>query len=408
MIHPQEEFQHVKSPSKFAYIDILRGAAILGVVAVHSSQHIKNLNILVAWIFNFGQLGVQLFFVASALTLCLSSAQRHERSPGNFYVRRFFRIAPLFYLAIPFYFIWRVCTHYYSLGVMGIPENYSIRGVVETVFFVHGFDPRNFNFVVPGGWSIAAEMSFYAIFPLLYVLQSKYQKLKFVAFAAAIFLICLLANNFLIYSVQPILIEKGFIQKFVLQYDFLSSSILNQINIFLIGIICYQYTCNGSYAVKYRNQLVILALPLLVLSCYLLNSKSYIHTPFTGLLYPVLAATAFGLISIKLSTVQTFPAFFSQYLIRIGQVSFSMYILHFFVLDIFAFIIEKVLYNFIAIPELRLLILYATALIVTFSLSKLTYKHIEKPGINAGNNLIVKLDKKRQQTPRPTQQKRVG
>ena len=39
-----------------------------------------------------------MFFVASALTLCLSMRERREAGPWNFYVRRFFRIAPLFYL----------------------------------------------------------------------------------------------------------------------------------------------------------------------------------------------------------------------------------------------------------------------------------------------------------------------
>ena len=47
--------------------------------------------------------GVELFFVVSALTLCLSSAARSNREALptlNFYIRRFFRIAPMFYIAI--------------------------------------------------------------------------------------------------------------------------------------------------------------------------------------------------------------------------------------------------------------------------------------------------------------------
>ena len=89
---------------KLQYIDILRGIAILGVIAVHSGQQIENLFPIVRSISNYGQLGVQLFFVASALTLCLSMSERNEKSPFNFYVRRFFRIAPIYYLAIIFYF----------------------------------------------------------------------------------------------------------------------------------------------------------------------------------------------------------------------------------------------------------------------------------------------------------------
>ncbi len=219
----QQELVRTKKLNKYSYIDILRGIAMLGVVAVHSSQQVKSLNTTVAWIFNFGQTGVQLFFVASAISLCLSSTQRNEKSSIYFFTRRFFRVAPLFYLAIIFYFLWRVCIEYYKLGVVVIPDNYSICAVIETIFFVHGFDPKNFNYVVPGGWSIGVEMSFYAIFPILFFIQSKYKKSKFIIFSAFIFLVCLLIKNFLIYDAQPIFIEKGYIKEFALDYGFFRS-----------------------------------------------------------------------------------------------------------------------------------------------------------------------------------------
>jgi peptidoglycan/LPS O-acetylase OafA/YrhL len=38
---------------------------------------------------------------------------------------------------------------------------------VATALFVHGFHPQSINSVAPGGWSIAIEMTFYAVFPLL-------------------------------------------------------------------------------------------------------------------------------------------------------------------------------------------------------------------------------------------------
>ena len=92
--------QLTNSLSKFEYIDLLRGLAILGVIAVHSQEQIPTLFQLTSSIFNYGQLGVQLFFVASALTLCLSMTERKEATPVNFYIRRFFRIAPLYYFGI--------------------------------------------------------------------------------------------------------------------------------------------------------------------------------------------------------------------------------------------------------------------------------------------------------------------
>jgi len=393
MTHTQQELVQPTRLHKYSYIDILRGIAILGVVAVHSSQHVKDLNTIVDWIFNYGQTGVQLFFVASAITLCLSSTQRNEKSSINFYIRRFFRIAPLFYLAIPFYFLWRVCVEYYKFGVIGIPNNYSIHGVIETIFFVHGFDPKNFNFVVPGGWSIAAEMSFYAIFPILFFIQSKYKSKKFITFSVSVLLLCLIIKNFLIYDVQPIFIEKGYIKKFAVEYDFLNDFMLNQISVFSIGIICYQYIYSKNKFSAHKKRITPLAIPLIIVSCFLLNSQSYTRTPFTGLIYPALLAMAFALITIKLSTVNEFTGSISKILIEVGKVSFSMYLIHFFILDVVHFFFYKTINNFVQTPEIQLFLMYTTVLVLTFFISKFTYKHIEKKGIDVGNNLIARLNK---------------
>jgi peptidoglycan/LPS O-acetylase OafA/YrhL len=158
---------------KYEYIDLLRGIAILGVIAVHSHQGIVGLNPITSAAFNYGQMGVQLFFVASALTLCLSMSERREAYPINFYIRRFFRIAPAYYLAIPLYFVWRTIMRSYSTGSFEIPQEYSVEGVLQNLFFVHGFFPNNYNFVVPGGWSISTEMVFYVIFPVFFIIQAR-------------------------------------------------------------------------------------------------------------------------------------------------------------------------------------------------------------------------------------------
>jgi peptidoglycan/LPS O-acetylase OafA/YrhL len=91
---------------RYSYIDSLRGFAIIGVLIAHTGLYgnvaypslLRNLAEI-----DVGPRGVQLFYVVSAFTLCVSFSKRRniEKHPiRNFYVRRFFRIAPLFYLAI--------------------------------------------------------------------------------------------------------------------------------------------------------------------------------------------------------------------------------------------------------------------------------------------------------------------
>src|SRR5262245_32766165 len=77
---------------RYAYIDALRGYAILGVISVHTSGAVPHLGGRLRDLATSGQYGVHLFFVVSALTLVMSW---HARSDGTyrFYIRRLFRIA---------------------------------------------------------------------------------------------------------------------------------------------------------------------------------------------------------------------------------------------------------------------------------------------------------------------------
>ena len=84
---------------RLLYIDALRGFAILGVIVVHvagafpAPSHV--LNVILA---NGGR-GVQLFFVVSAFTLFHSLDSKTAGAAGlfRFFVRRYFRVAPLYY-----------------------------------------------------------------------------------------------------------------------------------------------------------------------------------------------------------------------------------------------------------------------------------------------------------------------
>jgi len=72
-----------KHPRHFGYIDALRGIAILGVMAVHCSQCIPEHPGVFRGVINEGARGVQLFFVASALTLTMSWSVMPQRECPN-------------------------------------------------------------------------------------------------------------------------------------------------------------------------------------------------------------------------------------------------------------------------------------------------------------------------------------
>jgi exopolysaccharide production protein ExoZ len=145
--------------ARLEYIDGLRGYAILMVMAVHASLRVPRLEWPLADIMTQGARGVQLFFTVSALTLMMSWHRRRD-GIAPFYLRRLFRIAPMFWLAMVAFIV--------LLGTaprFGAPFGVGWMQVTTTLTFTHGFRPDTIESIVPGGWSIAVEMTFYALFP---------------------------------------------------------------------------------------------------------------------------------------------------------------------------------------------------------------------------------------------------
>jgi peptidoglycan/LPS O-acetylase OafA/YrhL len=119
-------------------------------------------------VLSFGQYGVQLFFVISALT-CVLTLQRAQRI-SEWYIRRATRIAVVYYFGLLFYF--PIFTVEAALGVKD-PSFSDPWNILANVLFVHGWVPTANNNVVPGGWSIAVEMTFYAVAPIVVALLAK-------------------------------------------------------------------------------------------------------------------------------------------------------------------------------------------------------------------------------------------
>ena len=140
------------------WIDALRGLAILMVLANHVALVVPGLSAPLLALARFGQMGVQLFFVASAFTLCLSWQHRRadEQQPvRRFLLRRLFRIAPLYWLGVALF----AMLHLVQTGAVGsggeVPYSpYTTTNITANLFFVHGFMPAAQNSIVPGGWSI--------------------------------------------------------------------------------------------------------------------------------------------------------------------------------------------------------------------------------------------------------------
>ena len=129
-----------QSETRVVWLDALRGWAIVAVISVHSGQAAKLNTGIFYLVAAAGQYGVQLFFVVSAITISFTY-EAHIRKFGNsrraalsWFVRRVFRIAPLYYFAIAFYAIER--TKSYSL-----PHDIQMQDIFANIAFVHAWIP---------------------------------------------------------------------------------------------------------------------------------------------------------------------------------------------------------------------------------------------------------------------------
>src|SRR6202035_4416949 len=91
---------------RLSYIDGLRGLAALMVFMIHcGSPAIRSLGGYGNLLVDHGRYGVSVFFVVSAYTLCLSVAPAFDGKAilwSAYFIRRFFRIAPLYWCVLAF------------------------------------------------------------------------------------------------------------------------------------------------------------------------------------------------------------------------------------------------------------------------------------------------------------------
>lgn len=291
-------------PAKLLYVDALRGWAILAVVMVHVGT-VETSAVLGA-VIGQGARGVQLFYVVSAFTLFLSFQNRtgSERMPvRNFFVRRFFRIAPMYYLGICYY-LWQD-----GLGArnwLGDATYISAPNIVSNFLFLHGFNPYWVTSLVPGGWSIAVEMTFYVLLPFLF-LRIKNMDRAFNFFLFAIVLRWVL--HAMLTRVHPIGSQP-------LWDAYLFFYFPSQLPVFALGILLY--------FVLYRPRDITTVSLLLFTGLVLLQlCAGFVFFP-----EHVLFGVAFLCLALALSR-RRFVLLVNPVINHIGRVSFSMYLVHF-------------------------------------------------------------------------------
>ncbi len=346
---------------RLQWIDSCRGIAILFVIIVHVGQLFSNTSI--NHISSFAKNGVQMFFIISGYTLFFSLEKNRNKSYKSFIIRRFFRIAPLYYMS----------ALYYSLMAI---NKLNVKFLLINLLFLNQFYLPAFNYIPPGGWSIATEMVFYTFIPFLY------KNINSLKGSLAYFLAALLISigaNILIYYIlthyyrRPYYISDSLLinnfptlfMGIILYFLVKQTKIrLNSIYIFTLALILFIYLIKFPYSIEYNN---IYKLP-----------NSIINYTFCFSI--VVFLIILGIYNLSQDS------FLMSIFQKIGKLSFSIYLIHFTIVYQLGQILKTDTNNgFIFI----LSIILVTA--VSYQISKLTFK-IELAGQKFGEKIIAKFN----------------
>jgi peptidoglycan/LPS O-acetylase OafA/YrhL len=150
-------FEHYQGQRYFPVLDGVRALSIFAVVFFHAAETLQWLN---------GHHGVTFFFVLSGyLITTLLLREEHARghvSLAAFYVRRIFRILPLYYLTLALY-----CVLLLGFKIQPERAEFFRRALPYYALYFPEYIHLNGGGPFSHSWSLGIEEKFYAVWPLL-------------------------------------------------------------------------------------------------------------------------------------------------------------------------------------------------------------------------------------------------
>jgi peptidoglycan/LPS O-acetylase OafA/YrhL len=317
---------------RVAFLDSLRAIAALLVFLVHSAAPMLRQGGELLRV-DLAMNGVTIFFVVSAFSLCLSLAREGERGEirwGAYFIRRFFRIAPLYYAVL-------------LLGTAHYVETGKGLSLLMHLTFANVFATQYANDLISVEWTIVVEWGFYLALPVLFVVSRR-----------PVALLCLAIFSFVLWArFYRIVVGLGG------SISLWSPTFPAHLYAFVAGMAAFWVvsTCRPSPAVARIGFLAVAAV-----ACAVLIAG---ENRWSGPAFALMTALTIVCCSADPAGARVLS---TRPLVWIGTVSYSIYLTHLIALD-----------NVSAIFG-RSTLTIVFALGVTIALSSLTYLAIEQPG----------------------------
>jgi peptidoglycan/LPS O-acetylase OafA/YrhL len=346
----------------------LRALAATTVVLFHL-HHITGLPLPPALSFvgtHFG-LGVQLFFVLSTFSLFYSTTHTvsQEGWADRYVIRRFFRVAPLFYFMLA---VWSLL--FISRGV-----DIHFSEVFLNLLLAFNFVPGKHESIVQAGWTVGVEVIMYALLPLLLLtIRHVGQALLYSFFAIAVSLL-----------VSEQLNLSGGVLKSYSYFSFASS--LGSFSLGILAFKVYEVAKLGGdrRRRRIRNSGVVLTL-------VLFGVLTVPNVFFDLLVNPMAVATVWCILFATLICVQALAPgslLSSRAFVFLGERSYGIYLTHPLVLFLLG-PLNLWMYSYFQgqIGAWGFVPCGVLTLAVVICASMAVYKLIERPGMRLGQFII--------------------
>ena len=308
----------------YAYINCLRGYAILLVITSHLPYSYPELPYPVRRLSLLGMTGVQLFFLTSCVTLLMSwrgEVSRLGRADiGAFFLRRAFRIIPTYYLGGLFY-----------LWLDPPAHGFDLARFLTAYGFVNLWLPLTAPTmgqwaVIPGGWSVSVEFTFYALFPLIALLVTTLRRA--IVFTLVALVLAILANR------AGFLLWRGAYSTNTLE-GFLLFWFPNQFPIFALGTVVF-FLLRPTQHIIPAWRASALAVVAIVAFFALAWSRFPLWTGENSWILSIDMAAALPLAVFVLALSRAAPKnlFVNPAAAFVGKISFSAYLLHFAAIEL--------------------------------------------------------------------------
>lgn len=335
----------------FIWVQVLRGMAATMVVCHHYVAAQAKRGMTSGQEFLFGGAGVDIFFVISGFIMTISQSDAIGPRPARvFLLRRLLRIAPLY---------WMLTATAYSLATVAagmVNAEFSARKFIMSMLFLpysagtidmgaHGYRA----YVLPMAWTLTFEWWFYLLFALALALGMR--PLARLGFIACCFIAGMIAG--IGFSLSAPLLQV------------LSSPLLLE---FLLGcVVAVLYL----HDIRLKNwQAMLLALAAATVLVDAVQDSAATRLLTWGVAAFVLVAAA-----VLTNEAKVTPSIALRPLIRLGDISYSLYLSHFFTLALFVRMQKHLtpLGDGFGVPSILVFLLLA------WNVAALCHRFIEEP-----------------------------